>query len=298
MNAIDLSLLPPPEVIETLSFESLLDDYKADLVSRHPDIADTIDLESEPAVKLMEVSAYRELLLRARYNDEAKALLLAFSKGDDLDHIGVTYYQEPRLTITPADPAAVPPVAAVMESHDDYRYRLSLKPESYSVAGPRDAYQFHALSADGQVKNAAPTSPRPGTTEVFILSRTGNGVPDAPLLATVSAALNVETIRPESEEVIVSPGAVVNYTLEIGLIMFPGAIGEVAKAAAEAELDKFAADHHRLDADIVHSAIDKAAHQPGVKEVIIKSPPTKIVCSAGQAPYCIGRTVTIDGVEP
>ena len=44
-----------------------------------------------------------------------------------------------------------------------------------SVAGPTGAYEFHALSADGDVKDAAATSPAPGEVVVTVLSRTGDG---------------------------------------------------------------------------------------------------------------------------
>ncbi|MBZ0127150.1 MAG: baseplate J/gp47 family protein [Rhodocyclaceae bacterium] len=302
MNGVDLSLLPPPKVIEALSYEAILAERKAYYISLHPPeqqagIAALLELESEPIVKLLEENAYRETLLRARYNDEARALLLAFATGADLDHIGATYYDEARLLITPEDLDATPPVAAVWESDDDYRYRLSLKPESYSVAGPRDAFEFHALSADGQVKSAKPSTPHGGTTEVFILSRTGNGVPDQALIDTVETALNDETIRPLSEEVLVSPATVIQYTLEIALTLFPGASGEVALAEANARLAAFAAAHHRLNADVIKSAIDAAAHVAGVKKVVIVSPAADIDCGLGQAPYCTGITVTIAGVE-
>jgi phage-related baseplate assembly protein len=296
--AIDLSLLPAPEVIEALGFESILAEYKADFVARYPDAAVVIDLESEPVVKLLEVGAYRETLLRARYNDEARALLLAYATGADLDHLGVTYYDEARLLITAADPLPTPPVEAVWEADADYRNRLVLKPESYSVAGPTGAYLFHALSASGLVKSAAVTSPQGGSTEVFILSRTGNGVPDAPLLDIVEAALSSESIRPLSEEVIVSAGAVVDYALDVDLILFPGPAGEIVLAAAQAALDALAVDRHKLDGDVIKSAIDAAAHQPGVKKVVINSPAADVVCGPGQAPWCTGITVTIAGVEP
>jgi phage-related baseplate assembly protein len=296
--SIDLSALPPPDVITEPDFEILLAECKADFVARHPAAAAVIDLESEPVVKLLEETAYRETLLRARYNDEARALLLALSSGTDLDHIGVTYYRgEQRLLITPADPDAVPPVEAVWESAADFRQRLALKIESYSVAGPRDAFKFHAMTADGQVKDASPTTPHGGTTEVFILSRGGDGTPDAPLLATVLAALNSEAIRPLSEEVLVSPAIINEYSLDIALTLFPGAVGEVALAAANARLAAFAEAHHRLDADIVRSAIDAAAHVAGVKEVGILAPLVNIVCGPSEAPYCTGISVTIAGVE-
>jgi phage-related baseplate assembly protein len=295
---IDLSLLPAPEVIDTLSLEALIAEYKADFVARYPAAADTIDLESEPIVKLLEVAAYRETVLRARYNDEARALLLAHSTGTDLDHIGITYYDgEERLVITPADPLAVPPVAAVYELDADFRTRLALKPESYSVAGPTGAYLFHALSASGQVKSASVTSPHGGTTEVFILSRTGSGVPDQALLDVVAAALNDESIRPLSEEVIVSPAEVVNYTIDVSLILYPGPSGEIVLQAAQTALAKLAAAQHRCDGDVIDTAIDAAAHQTGVKKVIKNSPAADVVCGPGQAPYCTGITVTIAGVE-
>jgi len=296
-NGVDLSLLPAPEVIEALSFEAILAALKADLIARHPAAADVIDLESDPIVKLLEVAAYRETLLRARLNDEARALLLAYSTGSDLDHIGATYYQETRLVITPADPLAIPPVAEVLESDDDYRQRLALKPESYSVAGPTEAFKYHALSADGNVKSASVTSPIPGTTTVYVLSRIGNGVPDAGLLATVTAALNAETIRPLSEEVLVEAATLANYAIDVSLTVYPGPAGEAALAAAQAALAKLAADSHTLDRDVTLSAITAAAQQPGVKRAVVNSPAAEVVCGIGEAPWCTGITVTVAGVE-
>lgn len=294
---IDLATLPAPEVIETLVFETIVQQIKDDLVARQPDLAAVIDIESEPLVKLLEAFAYREMLIRARYNDEARALLLPFATAADLDQIGASYYQEARLVVTPADPEAIPPVAAVMETDADYRQRLALKPESWSVAGPRDAFKFHAISADGQIKDASVTSPEGGTTEVFILTRTGNGLPTAPQIATVLAALNGETIRPLSELVVVTAPAIVDYTLSLTLTLFPGPSTELVTTAVQAALQKFAADSHRLGTDIIKSAIDAAAHVAGVKKVTIAAPAADIVCSAGQAPYCTGITVTIGGIE-
>lgn len=295
---VDLSRLPPPEVVETIVFESIVADIKADLVARYPAAAEVIDLESEPMVKLLEAFAYRELTLRARYNDEAKALLLAFAEKTDLDHLGITYYNgTERLVVTPANPTTIPPTPAVMESDTDYRLRLALQPDSESVAGPVGAYRYHAISASGLVKDARPHRPVSGTVEVFILSRAGTGVPDAALLATVAAALNPEDIRPMCDEVIVLPASNVDYMLDIDLILFSGASGEVALAAATEGLEKFAAAGHALENDVIDSAIKAAAHKPGVKKVIVNSPPADVICGVGQAPRCTGITVRIAGVE-
>jgi len=82
---IDLSKLPAPDVIETLDFESLLTDYINDFVARNPNYATL--LESDPAIILMQVVAYREMLLRARINEAAKANMLAYATKGDLDNL-------------------------------------------------------------------------------------------------------------------------------------------------------------------------------------------------------------------
>ncbi|MBX9612429.1 MAG: baseplate J/gp47 family protein [Burkholderiales bacterium] len=294
---IDLSTLPAPSVIEAISFESILADIKTQFLSLHPAGADVIELESEPIAKLLECIAFRELSLRARYNDDARSVMLAFSTGADLDHIGATYYQEARLLISAADDDAIPPVPAVMEADDTYRHRLALKSESYSVAGPRGAYEFHARSASGQVKSVSVTSPIRGTTHIHVLTHTGSGLPDAPLLALVDAAVNAETIRPLSEDVVVLAATIIEYTIDIDLTLFAGASTEPALAAARAALERFSIDHHQLETDIVHSAIDAAAHVAGVKKVVIKSPAADIDTGPSEAPYCTAITINIAAIE-
>src|SRR5256885_8554081 len=86
-----LDALPPPGVVETLDFERILDAHRADLLARHPEAAEVLALESEPLNKLLEAHAYRELLYRARVNDVARAHLIAFAQGSDLDHKGAFY---------------------------------------------------------------------------------------------------------------------------------------------------------------------------------------------------------------
>ena len=93
-----------------------------------------------------------------------------------------------------ADPLSGAP--AVMESDADFRRRIILAPEGYSVAGPEGAYIFHALSADPDVLDASATSPTPGEVVVTVLSRTGDGTAPPELLATVEAAVSADDVPP------------------------------------------------------------------------------------------------------
>jgi len=85
----DLASLPRAAAIETLSFEDVLAQLQAEFQARYP--AHNALLASDPALKLLEVAAYREVLLRNRINAAAKAALLAFATGSDLDHLAAFY---------------------------------------------------------------------------------------------------------------------------------------------------------------------------------------------------------------
>lgn len=96
MSVIDLSQLPAPSVVETIDFETLLAERKASLIALYPDdekaaITATLALESEPITKLLQENAYREMVLRQRVNEAAKAVMLAYAEREDLDQIGANY---------------------------------------------------------------------------------------------------------------------------------------------------------------------------------------------------------------
>lgn len=294
--AINLAELPPPEVIQSLDFEVVLQSYKEKLLELFPDAADVIELESEPLVKLMQLAAWREMLLIARYNDEARALLLAYATGATLDHVAFTYYRrETRLVITEADPEAIPPVEEVLESDDDFRNRVALKLESYSTAGPTEAFIYHARSASGQVKDASCTSPEEGTTLVTVLSREGNGVPSQPVLDAVIARLTDGNVRPLSEEVLVQAAAIIEYELTVSIYTYAGPDYSIVLADAEAEVAKYQESHHRLGHDHTISGLHAAAQRPGVQKVVL-SIADDIAVNEFQAAYCTNLVVQHAGL--
>ena len=73
-TSVDLSQLPPPDVVETLDFETILAEMLADLRARDA-VFDAL-VESDPAYKILEAAAYRETLIRQRVNEAARAVML------------------------------------------------------------------------------------------------------------------------------------------------------------------------------------------------------------------------------
>lgn len=289
---VDLSQLAPPNVVEALDFEGIFASMLADLRAR--DSAFTALVESDPAYKILEVAAYRELLIRQRVNDAAKAVMVAYATGADLDQIAANY-DVARLLITPADDTTIPPTAAVYESDDEFRTRIILSLEGYTSAGSRGSYIFHALSASGDCKDVAVESLTPGTVNVAVLSRTGTGAAPDGTIAAVVEALNAEVVRPLCDTVAVASAQIVNYSIQASLTVFPGTGQAEVLAAATAAAQAYAAEQHRIGRDITRSGIFAALHQPGVQNVAITSPAADIVNAWNQAPSCTGITVTIGG---
>ncbi|HEY0626686.1 MAG TPA: baseplate J/gp47 family protein [Allosphingosinicella sp.] len=290
-TAVDLSRLPAPAVIEELSFEAIYAAMLARLQELLPGFDATV--ESDPAVKVLQVAAYRELLLRQRINDAARAVMPAYAVGADLDNLaalmGVT-----RLELSPADPDTNAP--AVMESDADLRRRLVLAPEGFSVAGPAGAYIFHALSASGDVLDASATSPVPGQVIVTVLARDGSGVPDAALLDLVEAHVSDENRRPLTDEVIVQAAQIVNYQIEATIKTFAGPDGSIVLAEAQRRIEEYIELSHRLGRDITRSAVLAALHCEGVQNVTLASPAADIVVTRLQAPWCTALSVTHAGL--
>ncbi|WP_338527114.1 baseplate assembly protein [Erwinia aphidicola] len=301
MATIDLSQLPAPDVVETLDYETLLAERKATLISLYPAdqqeaVARTLSLESEPIVKLLQENAYREVILRQRINEAAEANMVARANGADLDQLGANNGVV-RLMLTPADDSAIPPVAAVMESDDDFRLRVASAFEGLSVAGPTGAYEFHAKSADGRVSDATAISPSPACVTVTVLSREGDGVAAADLLAVVDAALNDENVRPVADRLTVQSAAIVNYSVDAVLYIYPGPEAEPVRAAAEAKLQAFVSAQRRLGRDIRQSALYAALHVEGVQRVQLNAPAQDVVLDKTQAGYCTGYTITVGGSD-
>ncbi|MGT3177886.1 baseplate assembly protein [Yersinia enterocolitica] len=301
MSTIDLSQLPAPLAVEALDYETLLAERKAELIALYPvdeqaAITRTLSLESEPLVKLLQENAYRELVLRQRVNEAAQAVMVAYANGSDLDQLGANNNVQ-RLIITPADPDAIPPIAAVMESDTDFRLRIPQAFEALSVAGPTGAYEAHARSADGRVADASALSPSPACVTVTVLARAGNGEASPELLDIVRAALNDEDVRPVADRVTVQSAAIVDYQIDAVLYIYPGPEAEPVRAAAQARLEIYINTQRRLGRDIRTSAIYAALHVEGVQRVELNAPLADVVLDSTKAAYCTSAVLTVGGTD-
>ncbi|SOC47690.1 phage-related baseplate assembly protein [Rhizobium subbaraonis] len=291
-SQVDLSALPAPRVIEELSFETILAEMKADLVVRFPAIEPVLQLESSVALKVMEACAYRELILRARLNDAARSLLLARAVGSDLDHIAANFGVV-RLIVTPA--TTLNP--AVLEDDERLRRRVLLAIEAYSVAGPADAYVYHALTAVPSLRDATAISPEPGKVVVTIMASGADPVPTAEALTTVAMALRADDVRPLTDNVSVLAPEVVDVSIAAGITVFPGPDGTIVVEQARAKLQTWLAENALLGRDLRLSAIFSRLHVDGVRSVSLHSPGADVVVGPRQIVRVVSVSVVAAGVD-
>lgn len=317
-NNIDLSTLPPPQAVEQISFESIFQSMLTDLQVRTTEFA-TLS-EADPAYKLLEVCAYREVLLRQRENNKTRSLLLAFASGADLDHIGVTYYNATqRLVLQAAAPQAVPPIAEVLESDADYRRRLLLQPSGESVAGPEQSYVFHTLSAHADIVDASAFSPWPAGVVISVLAR-NTLTPSAEVLQAVATKLAAAqtlptaatalpaanelasqtgytsgSLRPVADRVIVRPATVISYVIDADIDVGTGPDNAVVADAVRASLLAYKAIPRSLGREVAKSAIYAALHLPGVDRVTLNQPAADLDVDILSAAICTQIDVRING---
>jgi len=279
-TAIDLTRLPPPDIIETLDFEAIVKDTRDDLVARFPLIAGVIDLESEPARKLIEAFAYRELGLRARVNDAARAVLAPLSSGADLDNVAA------RVNIVRLDG----------ESDERLRLRYLLAFDAPS-AGSADRYLYEAYTAWPDLHHAAVIGRsihgRRGDVDV-VITGPGGMTPSTAEMTLVRDAVTAAHVKPEATAVTVVAATRLLYDVSLRLDVARGPDPSAVRAEAEARVMAAAAERLTIGGEVPAEAIAGAAYGAGVIKVTRLAPSGDIAPSPYTIPIMSGITIATE----
>lgn len=252
--------LPDPDIVETLDVEAIITALRDDLVSRFPPIVGVIDLESEPARMILEVVAYREVLIRARVNDAARANLVAFATGTDLDHLA-GFYDVVRLT---------------NETDAALRSRVILAVAGRSPGGTEARYEYVARSADARVADCVvyrdDASP---TVRIAITATDNGGVPDQDLLDAVTEAVSAPDVRLVSDTLIVEAATTQATNITVDVWLDPTADAAILDTLAAGLTAAWAA-YGGIGRDLTTSWIVKTLMVPGVQRVDVIAPATHV----------------------
>jgi phage-related baseplate assembly protein len=184
------------------------------------------------------------------------------------------------------------------ESDEALRERIRLAPASFSTAGSRGAYIFHAKSASPAITDVAVDSPTPGLVRVFPLVE-GEIVTPAPILSLVELAVNGEKVRPLTDTVEVLSPTKVDYQIEVNLTLFEEAAQQVVIADVTAALQEFADfGGARLGRDrMLNAIVQLCMAVDGVYNVAIAAPLTNLILAANEFGSCTSITVNVVGTN-
>ena len=164
------------------------------------------------------------------------------------------------------------------EEDDRYRLRIQMAVESFSVAGPKLAYVFHAKSAHQSICDVKVWSPSPGEVVVcpLVLEIGGGEVPSQEILNLVSEYLNDETIRPLTDHVTVQAPEKIEFSCEARLQFYENqaTLADIATESGKKALENlFFSWSQRLGQDIVpEKIVELLQKQSGVYRAIVTSP--------------------------
>lgn len=276
MAGIDLGLLPPLTVVKQMTHEEIQGEMVkvGQLDGVNP---------SDAAFRPILAGSYRETLMRQEADEQCRALSLATSRGTDLDHIGITYYRQSDGT----------PVRRLDgEPDEDYRIRLHNSPGGLSVAGPALAYEFHAMSAHPNIKQALCISPKPVFITMYLLGREGNGAVSDAQCRLVEGYL--ETRRPLTDQVEAKSAEIIEYTVKASIYQVKNSDPDGVTAQSVASGQAYVSQQHRLKGKVTMSSLHAALQTPGVEEVVLTGW-NDVRCGNHQAPYCLSLDVEFAG---
>ncbi|MBF7687740.1 baseplate assembly protein [Acinetobacter rathckeae] len=298
MNVI-FSQLTPPQMIEVIDFETLLQERKEQLIAKWSSISDQdyvrdmLNRDSEPLTKYLQENVYRELLLRNRINTASQAVLLAYATGTDLDAVAANFDVK-RLTVA----AATSTSAAVYESDEDLRTRTQMKFDSLSTAGPENAYKYHAFSADGRVADVSVTSPNPAYVNITILQKDADkNIASTELIQKVANALAPESVRPIGDRITVKTAEIIEYSIDASIYIGKDPEGATLLEQAKSNILAYTTKQKRLGRSIYLSEIYAQLHVTGVSHVVLNTPKNDTILTTEQASFCTNINLTLAGVE-
>ena len=197
---------------------------------------------------------------------------------------------------------------ADVESDDSLTRRIWLSPTTYSCAGPRDAYEFWAMSFRSDIENAIAISPRsqPSTAYIYY-TRTGGKLRSGEDISEMETFMMNEARRPMTDLVICKAPEEVEYSID-----FTYYIGASSKKNADIvqqnvaqAVQEYQGWQRSIGRDINPMELIYRLRAAGVKRVEMREPAFKVVESGAdkekalvQIPKLSGQpTVVYGGVE-
>jgi phage-related baseplate assembly protein len=165
---------------------------------------------------------------------------------------------------------------ASVEADPHLRARIWMAPESFSTAGPKEAYMYWAASANPDIIDVSVWSDAAHAGQVYIYPlMTGGTLPDEAVLDQVYATCNADDIRPLTDQVFVQSPIVSDFvaTVEFWIDKTKAQFEDDTRNAVMTAYENWVSwQSSKIGLDINPSKLDQMMVDAGAKRTVITSP--------------------------
>nr|DAG37891.1 MAG TPA: baseplate assembly protein [Caudoviricetes sp.] len=244
-----------------------------------------------------EVASYSEIPVGSLYADVKVQAIDAGENGNGIAAGLINKIVDPLPYIESVTSTTASAGGADIESDADLTYRVYMAPAGYSVAGPKDAYEYFAKSFRADVADVEVYSPAPCKVTVrFLLD--GGVIPDQKTRNEMLAYLSGETRRPLADEVTVEVPEEVGYNITLTYWIAESKSGAAVsiQSAVNAAIAEYQVWQRAMGRDINPTELTARIRNAGAKRVSVTAPVFTAV-EEGKLPKAGTVTVTYGGLE-
>ncbi len=183
------------------------------------------------------------------------------------------------------------------ESDEDLTYRVYMAPAGYSVAGPKDAYEYFAKSFRADVSDVEVYSPEPCNVTVrFLLD--GGIIPDEKTRGEMLEYLSADTRRPLADKLTIEAPEEVTYNISLTyyIAQSKSAQAVTIQTAVNAAIAEYQTWQRKMGRDINPTELTARIRNAGAKRVSVTAPAFTAV-EEGKLPKAGTVSVTYGGLE-
>lgn len=244
-----------------------------------------------------EVASYSEIPVGSLYADVKVQAIDAGENGNGIAAGLINKIVDPLPYIESVTSTTASAGGTDIESDADLTYRVYMAPAGYSVAGPKDAYEYFAKSFRADVADVEVYSPAPCKVTVrFLLD--GGVIPDQKTRNEMLAYLSDETRRPLADEVTVEVPEEVGYNITLTYWIAESKSGAAVsiQSAVNAAIAEYQIWQRAMGRDINPTELTARIRNAGAKRVSVTAPVFTAV-EEGKLPKAGTVTVTYGGLE-
>ena len=184
-----------------------------------------------------------------------------------------------------------------IESDDELTYRVYMAPSGYSVAGPKDAYEYYARSYRADISDAHATTPEAAHVNVMFLLD-GGVIPDEEIIAGLEEFLSDDKIRPLGDRVTVTVPEEVEYNIALTYYVAKSVSGQAVsiQAAVNAAVSEYQVWQRAMGRDINPSRLIELIRAAGAKRCEVTSPVFTVI-EDGEIAKVGTVSITYGGLE-